>query len=162
MKAFLITLAATLLLSPGFAATAAPPKIVMEEFQIAAADPGVMLYVRNKHAEELKTPSAEKILLFVHGATYPSETAFDLQLNGLLMDYIAQAVTTYTSSFAATEVDSTRGNGCTAGPERTIARTSCSPWRGRGLHSQTARRPEIESDGLVVGHEHDGLVYRAA
>lgn len=91
MKAFLSTLAATLLLCPGFAATAAPPRIVMEEFQIAAVDPGVMLYVRNKHAEELKTPAAEKILLFVHGATYPSETAFDLQLNGLSwMDYIAQ------------------------------------------------------------------------
>ncbi len=35
--------------------------------------------------------AGEKILLFVHGATYPSETAFDLQLNGLSwMEYIAQ------------------------------------------------------------------------
>jgi pimeloyl-ACP methyl ester carboxylesterase len=34
--------------------------------------------------------AGEKILLYVHGATYPSETAFDLQLNGLSwMDYIA-------------------------------------------------------------------------
>ena len=34
---------------------------------------------------------AEKILLYVHGATYPSETAFDLPLNGLsMMDYIAR------------------------------------------------------------------------
>jgi len=90
MKAFFITLAATLLLSAAFSATAAPPKIVMEEFQIPAVDPGVMLYVRNKHPEELMTLSAEKILLFVHGATYPSETAFDLRLNGLSwMDYIA-------------------------------------------------------------------------
>ena len=122
MKAFLITLAATLLLGPGFAATAAPPKIVMEEFQIAAVDPGVMLYVRNKHAEELKTSSAEKILLFVHGATYPSETAFDLQLNGLSwMDYIAQR------GYDVYLVDvrgygkSTRpaADGCTGGPERT-------------------------------------------
>ena len=33
----------------------------------------------------------EKILLYVHGSTYPSETAFDLKLNGLSwMDYIAQ------------------------------------------------------------------------
>jgi len=91
MKTFCITLAATLLLSAGLAATAASPKLVMEEFQIPAVDPGVVLYVRNKHPEELKTPPAEKILLFVHGATYPSETAFDLQLNGLSwMDYIAQ------------------------------------------------------------------------
>jgi pimeloyl-ACP methyl ester carboxylesterase len=91
MKAFFITLAAMLLLSPGFSATAAPPKIVMEEFQIPAVDAGVMLYVRNKHPEKLKTVSAEKILLFVHGATYPSETAFDLPLNGLSwMDYVAR------------------------------------------------------------------------
>ena len=33
----------------------------------------------------------ERILLYVHGATYPSETAFDLPLNGLsMMDYVAQ------------------------------------------------------------------------
>jgi pimeloyl-ACP methyl ester carboxylesterase len=47
--------------------------------------------VRNKHPEDLKTVSSDRILLFVHGATYPSETAFDLPLNGLSwMDYIAQ------------------------------------------------------------------------
>jgi pimeloyl-ACP methyl ester carboxylesterase len=34
---------------------------------------------------------SDRILLFVHGATYPSETAFDLQLDGLSwMDYIAK------------------------------------------------------------------------
>jgi len=33
----------------------------------------------------------DKILLYVHGATYPSETAFDLPLGGRsMMDYIAQ------------------------------------------------------------------------
>jgi pimeloyl-ACP methyl ester carboxylesterase len=33
----------------------------------------------------------EKILLFVHGATYPAETSFDLKLGGLSwMEYIAQ------------------------------------------------------------------------
>jgi pimeloyl-ACP methyl ester carboxylesterase len=39
----------------------------------------------------MKTVRAERIVLFVHGATYPAETAFDLALNGLSwMDYIAQ------------------------------------------------------------------------
>jgi pimeloyl-ACP methyl ester carboxylesterase len=34
---------------------------------------------------------AEKILLYVHGATYPAETTFDLRLNGISwMEYIAQ------------------------------------------------------------------------
>ncbi|HYY60336.1 MAG TPA: alpha/beta hydrolase, partial [Burkholderiales bacterium] len=66
-------------------------KIVMEEFMVPAADPGISLYVRNKHPAAMKAFSAEKTLLYVHGATYPAETAFDLQLNGLSwMDYIAQ------------------------------------------------------------------------
>jgi pimeloyl-ACP methyl ester carboxylesterase len=72
-------------------AQAAPPKIIMEEFMVPAIDAGTQLYVRNKHPDNMKSVSGERILLFVHGATYPSETAFDLSLNGLSwMDYIAQ------------------------------------------------------------------------
>ena len=67
------------------------PQLVMEEFMVPSVSPGVSLYVRNKHPEGMNAFAGEKILLFVHGATYPSETAFDLQLNGLSwMEYIAQ------------------------------------------------------------------------
>jgi len=67
------------------------PKLVMEEFMVPAVDPGINLYVRNKHPQGVKKFAGDKILLYVHGATYPSETAFDLKLNGLSwMDYIAQ------------------------------------------------------------------------
>ena len=63
----------------------------MEEFTIAAVDPGIELYVRNKHPPEVTHFSAEKVLLYVHGGTYPSETTFDLNLNGISwMEYIAQ------------------------------------------------------------------------
>jgi pimeloyl-ACP methyl ester carboxylesterase len=73
------------------AVAAKQPTIVMEEFTIPAADPGIELYVRNKHPQGLKRFPGEKILLYVHGATYPAETTFDLRLNGLSwMDYIAQ------------------------------------------------------------------------
>src|SRR5512143_2816013 len=66
-------------------ATAASTAIAMEEFMVPAVDPGISLYVRNKHPEGM-----QKVALFVHGATYPAETAFDLRLNGLSwMDYIA-------------------------------------------------------------------------
>jgi pimeloyl-ACP methyl ester carboxylesterase len=75
--------------APG--AGAAEAKIVMEEFMVPTGDAGISLYVRNKHPEGLARVAAEKILLYVHGATYPSETAFDLPLNGLSwMDYIAR------------------------------------------------------------------------
>ena len=66
-------------------------KIVMEEFMIPAVDPGISLYVRNKHPEGVSKFAPAKILLYVHGATYPAETAFDLPLNGLSwMEYIAR------------------------------------------------------------------------
>src|SRR5271170_5273633 len=64
---------------------------VTEEFMVPAFDSGVELYVRNKHPAGAQKYAPERILLFVHGATYPSESAFDLNLNGLSwMDYIAQ------------------------------------------------------------------------
>jgi pimeloyl-ACP methyl ester carboxylesterase len=71
--------------------SADPLKIETESYTIPTADPGIQLYIRNKHPAGTSNFLAEKILLFVHGATYPSETAFDLPLNGLsMMDYIAQ------------------------------------------------------------------------
>lgn len=64
--------------------------IVMEEFMVPGADPGVQLYVRNKRPRELTAFRPDNVVLFVHGATYPAETAFDLQLEGMSwMDYIA-------------------------------------------------------------------------
>lgn len=73
------------------AATAAAPQLITEEFMVPSVDPGISLYVRNKHPRGGSHYPAEKILLYVHGATYPSETTFDLRLNGLSwMDYLAQ------------------------------------------------------------------------
>lgn len=67
------------------------PSVVMEEFMVPAVDPGIQLYVRNKRPQGMNNFTSDKILLYVHGATYPSETAFDLQLNGMSwMDYIAR------------------------------------------------------------------------
>jgi pimeloyl-ACP methyl ester carboxylesterase len=73
------------------AAAQAGPKLVMEEFTVPATDdPGIQLYVRNKRPEGMTQFSAEKTVVFVHGATYPAETAFDLQLAGQSwMDFIA-------------------------------------------------------------------------
>ncbi len=92
MKFILHSLAALVAGGFCFAAVAAePPKIVMEEFMVPSKDPGIRLYVRNKHPEGAKKFSAGKILLFVHGATYPAETSFDLRLSGQSwMDYIAR------------------------------------------------------------------------
>ncbi|HEX2546204.1 MAG TPA: hypothetical protein VHL79_15090 [Ramlibacter sp.] len=51
--------------------------IVMEEFMVPPGDPGIQLYVRNKHEVGRAQYAGDKVLLYVHGATYPAETAFD-------------------------------------------------------------------------------------
>jgi pimeloyl-ACP methyl ester carboxylesterase len=63
---------------------------VVEDFMIPSDTASISLFVRNKRPRDLKRFSAERTLLFVHGSTYPAETAFDLKLDGLSwMDYIA-------------------------------------------------------------------------
>src|ERR1700712_2476548 len=71
----------------------APPKfpeLVTESTMIPSGDAGIELYVRNKRPAGMTNFRADKILLYVHGATYPSETAFDLPIGGAsMMDLIA-------------------------------------------------------------------------
>jgi pimeloyl-ACP methyl ester carboxylesterase len=66
-------------------------KLETESYLIPSADPGIALYIRNKHPADVTRFSADRILLYVHGATYPAETSFDLPLGGRsMMDYVAQ------------------------------------------------------------------------
>lgn len=68
----------------------APTQLVMEEFRIPS-DPGIQIYARNKRPVDMKQFTPDRVVLFVHGATYPAETAFDLKLNGeSWMEYIAR------------------------------------------------------------------------
>ncbi|KQP77414.1 alpha/beta hydrolase [Methylobacterium sp. Leaf113] len=62
-----------------------------ESFRVPTHDPDITLYVRNKRLAGMSAFPAEKILLYVHGATYPASTSFDLPLNGLsMMDYLGR------------------------------------------------------------------------
>ncbi len=64
--------------------------LITEEMMVKTADPGIEIYVRNKRPANMTTFRPEQTVLYVHGATYPSETAFDLKLDGLSwMEYIA-------------------------------------------------------------------------
>jgi pimeloyl-ACP methyl ester carboxylesterase len=66
-------------------------KLTTESYTVPAKDAGIELYVRNKRPASMQTFTPERTLLYVHGATYPAETAFDLQLGGLSwMDFIAR------------------------------------------------------------------------
>src|SRR4026207_462682 len=72
------------------AALAQAPKLAVEEMMVPSSDPGIEIYVRNKRPADMASFRPERTVLYVHGATYPSSTAFDLQLDGMSwMDYIA-------------------------------------------------------------------------
>ena len=58
----------------------AAAQLETRSFTIPSVDPGIELYMRNKHPAEMTTFSGDRTLLFVHGATYPAETAFDLPI----------------------------------------------------------------------------------
>jgi pimeloyl-ACP methyl ester carboxylesterase len=67
-------------------------EIVAEDHMIPSATPGIELFVRNKHLSDMATPSSDRTLLFIHGATYPAETSFDLPIEGAsMMDLFARA-----------------------------------------------------------------------
>ena len=74
------------------AAFAQSAPLTTTEAMIPSSDPGIKLYVRNKHAESMTAFSPDKTLLFIHGATYPAETSFDLPIDGVsMMDRFAQS-----------------------------------------------------------------------
>jgi pimeloyl-ACP methyl ester carboxylesterase len=82
-------LAATVAALFAMPASAQSPKIVMEEMMVPS-EPGIEIYVRNKRPADMTTFRPERTVLYVHGATYPASTAFDLKLGDLSwMDYIA-------------------------------------------------------------------------
>ena len=70
-------------------ASAKEPKLESSDTMIPSGDAGIELFVRNKHLSGRES-SPDKILIFVHGATYPAETAFDLPIEDVsMMDLIA-------------------------------------------------------------------------
>ena len=72
-------LAATLLVTSAFAQT---PKLATDETMVKSPDAGIEIYVRNKRPTDMTSFRPERTLLYVHGATYPASTAFDLPLDG--------------------------------------------------------------------------------
>ncbi len=65
--------------------------LVAEEFKVPS-DVGIDIFVRNKHASTMTAFSAERTVVYIHGATGPSESDFDLSLGGFSwMEFIADA-----------------------------------------------------------------------
>jgi len=65
-------------------------RLATESYHVASAHADIEIYVRNRRPVELNVFRPDRTLLFVHGATYPSDTMFDLKIDGLSwMDSIA-------------------------------------------------------------------------
>jgi pimeloyl-ACP methyl ester carboxylesterase len=87
----LAVLAATTGLGPADGAAADTANLVTESTLIASANAGIQLYRREKRPADLTNFHFDRVLLYVHGATYPAETMFDLPLGGIsMMEWIAQ------------------------------------------------------------------------
>ena len=70
-------------------AQAQAPRLASEDIMVPLGE-GAQIFVRNKRPEGTTTFSSDRIVIFVHGATYPG-TAFDLSLGGKSwMDYVAE------------------------------------------------------------------------
>lgn len=66
-------------------------EIITKDYLIDSVDSGVQLHVREKFISNVGKVPGEKIVLFVHGATYSSIPGFDIPLPGYSwMDYLAQ------------------------------------------------------------------------
>lgn len=79
------------LLAAWLSQVSAAPQITRETFRIPALDPGIELQVINRHSSALTKFAPERIVLFVHGATFPVAAAFDMDLpGGSWMENIAQ------------------------------------------------------------------------
>ena len=65
-------------------------RLVTESYYVPSVDSGIQIYVRNARPCDSTDFTAARTLLFVHGATYPSDTMFDLKIDGeSWMDFIA-------------------------------------------------------------------------
>lgn len=66
-------------------------ELVAHETMLPSGETGIAIFVRNKRPAGMTSFSPERTVVFVHGATYPAETAFDLRLDGLSwMEFIAR------------------------------------------------------------------------
>ncbi len=72
------------------AVNSAGAQMVTEEFTISSKWPDQKLYIRNKHPAALYDVRPEKTVLFLHGATYPAHSSFDMAVDGQSwMDWMA-------------------------------------------------------------------------
>ena len=85
------TLALVALAAAPAAFAAAGGSLVSADFRVPALDAGIELHLRNKHPPLSASHPGSGIVLFVHGATFPASSTFDVPLEGSSwMDRVAR------------------------------------------------------------------------
>lgn len=74
----MMRLACAVVLFSASPSLAAPVEILKTDSMIDSVDPGIRLFIREKKAEGARA-TEDNVVLFVHGATFPSTPDFDLQ-----------------------------------------------------------------------------------
>ena len=70
-------------------APAATPELQIQDFKVPS-DSGIELHLRNKHLAAVRDFTSDRIVLFVHGATFPASSTFDVELpGGAWMSHVA-------------------------------------------------------------------------
>ena len=70
-------------------ALTATPTLQIQDFEVPS-DSGIELHLRNKHPSGTRDFAAGRIVLFVHGATFPASSTFDVELpGGAWMSHVA-------------------------------------------------------------------------
>jgi pimeloyl-ACP methyl ester carboxylesterase len=82
-------LAAAALLAAVPEVVARQPAIVSQDFKVTAQDAGIELLVRNRSLGRTKSMPARRVVLFVHGATYPASSTFAADLPGAGADWMS-------------------------------------------------------------------------
>jgi len=89
-KALWLLFLSGLILLPFLSEASEKGKIVQKDYLIDSLDQGIQLSIREKYLEGTGKVPGEKIILFVHGATYSSIPGFDIPVPGYSwMDYVA-------------------------------------------------------------------------
>ena len=86
-----LTAAFVVAMMAGPATAADRVRLTTEDIMLPSPDAGLRIFVRNKHPAGRTDLGPGHTVLFVHGATYPADTSFDLELGGhSWMDFIAE------------------------------------------------------------------------
>ena len=99
MKLSIAFVTAAVLAAASLSAQNGAPKILSVDHQVtvksivpAIAGQSAQIYVRERVAEGMKNPAADRVVLFVHGAGTPAEVAFDVPTGDYSwMAYLAKA-----------------------------------------------------------------------